>query len=59
MYINLKPNKQKVISFNTTTMTSLGFIIVGTLPPPPPLLKSGVEPSKKLSHLARGYTIFC
>ena len=30
MYMNLKPNKHKIISFNTTTMTSLGFIIVGT-----------------------------
>ena len=29
MYMNLKPNKHKIISFNTTTMTSLGFIIVG------------------------------
>ena len=26
MYINLKPNQHKRISFNTTTMTSLGFI---------------------------------
>ena len=26
MYMNLKPNKHKRISFNTTTMTSLGFI---------------------------------
>ena len=41
--MNLKPNKHK-ISFNTTTMTSLGFIIVGT---PPPLLKGGgVGPSE-------------
>ena len=32
MYMNLKPNKHE-ISFNTTTMTSLGFIIVGNLPP--------------------------
>ena len=31
MYMNLKPNKHKIISFNTTTMTSLGFIA------PPPL----------------------
>ena len=29
MYINLKPNQHKRISFNTTTMTSLGFVIVG------------------------------
>ena len=26
MYVNLKPNQHKRISFNTTTMTSLGFI---------------------------------
>ena len=26
MYMNLKPNKHKRISFNTTTMTSFGFI---------------------------------
>ena len=33
MYINLKPNKHKRISFNTTTMASLGFIA-----PPPKIL---------------------
>ena len=26
MYMNLKPNQHKRISFSTTTMTSLGFI---------------------------------
>ena len=26
MYMNLKPNQHKRISYNTTTMTSLGFI---------------------------------
>ena len=26
MYMNLKSNKHKITSFNTTTMTSLGFI---------------------------------
>ena len=26
MHMNLKPNKHKRISFNTTTMASLGFI---------------------------------
>ena len=26
MHTNLKPNKHKIISFNTTTMTSLGLI---------------------------------
>ena len=31
MYMNLKPQKHKIIFFNTTTMTSLGFIA------PPPL----------------------
>ena len=39
MYMNLKPNKHKIISFSTTTMTSLGFIIVVT--PPPPFIKGG------------------
>ena len=33
MYMNLKPNKHKMISFNTTTVTSLGFIA-----PPPKIL---------------------
>ena len=47
MYMNLKPSKYKIISFNTTTMTSLGFIVVGTPPPHPhPLLKGGVGLSK-------------
>ena len=43
MYMNLKPNKKKRISFNKTNMTSLGFIcplkIVGpplNLDPSPP-----------------------
>ena len=35
MYMNLKPNQHKRISFNTTTMTSLGFKVP---PPPPPKL---------------------
>ena len=40
MYVNLKPNKRKRISFNTTTMTSLGFIgpPPKILAPPPPNL---------------------
>ena len=43
MYMKLKPNKHKIISFNTRTMTSLGFIIVGTfLPPFSPHIKGGV-----------------
>ena len=41
MHMNLKPNKHKIISFNTTNMTSLGFIIVGTSHPSPPLIKGG------------------
>ena len=40
MHMNLKPNKHKIISFNTTTMASLGFVIVVTTIPP--LLKGGV-----------------
>ena len=36
MYLNLKPKKHKKISFNTTTMASLGFI--GPPPPPPKIL---------------------
>ena len=50
--MNLKPNKHEIISFNTTTMTSLGFIIVGPPPPPPPfLLKGGgIGPSKNWEY---------
>ena len=54
MNMNLKPNKHKIISFNTTTMTSLGFIIVG----PPPLLKGEGRTFRKLSHLGGGGTKF-
>ena len=46
MYMNLKPNQHKRISFDTTTMTSLEFIAPPPLkilglplnlaPPPPP-----------------------
>ena len=39
--MNLKPNKHEIMSFNTRTMTSLGFIIVGTSPPPLPHIKGG------------------
>ena len=37
MYVNLKPNQHKRISFNTTTMTSLGFVgpPLNLAPPPP------------------------
>ena len=42
MYMNLKPNKHKRISFNATTMASLGFIgppkILGPPPAPPNLI---------------------
>ena len=31
MYMNLKPNKHKIISFNTTTMTSLQAFIQALL----------------------------
>ena len=52
MYMNLKANQHKRISFNTTTMTSLGSIVppkvlgpplnpLNLVPPPPP-------PKKKL-----------
>ena len=47
MYMNLQPNKHKIITFNTTTMASLGFIIVRPSPyPPPPHIKGGVGPPK-------------
>ena len=39
MHMNLKPNKHRIISFNTTIMASLGFIIVVTSHPP--LIKGG------------------
>ena len=39
MYMNLKPNKHKRISFNKTTMASLGFIA--------PALKFSSPPQKK------------
>ena len=39
MYMTLKPNQHKRISFNKTTMTSLGFIgPPKILVPPPPQL---------------------
>ena len=45
--MNLKPTKDKIISFNTTTMTSLGFIIVVNFPSTPsPLLKGCVGGTK-------------
>ena len=36
MYMNLKSNKHKIISFNTTTMTSSGFIGPPKISDPPP-----------------------
>ena len=51
MYMNLKRNQHKRISFNTTTMISLGFIgpppSLSLAPPPPPNLvfSSGPPPS--------------
>ena len=35
MYMTLKPNQHKRISFNTTTMTSLGFIGLPKILGPP------------------------
>ena len=55
MYMNLKPYKHKIISFNTTTVTSFGLIIVGT---PPPSLLLGCRTFQKLSHLGQGGTKF-
>ena len=53
--MNLKPNKHKIISFNTTTMTSLEFIKVGPSPPPPhthtPLIKGGGVGLPKIESL--------
>ena len=54
--MNLRPNKHKIIYFNTAAMTSLGFIIVGNL------LKGGVggggRTFQKLSHLGGGVQHF-
>ena len=38
MCTNLKPNKDKILTFNTTTMTSFRFITSPNIlgPPPPP-----------------------
>ena len=49
MYMNLKPNKHKIISFNTTTMASLGF-----LAPPPKILG---PPPRKFKFLLRSSSI--
>ena len=47
--MNLKPNQHKIISFNTTTMTSLGFI--GSPKSLGPPLKS--PPPPKFNFLLR------
>ena len=45
MYMNLKPNKHKIISFNTTIMASLGFIGPPLkFSPPPPQFFAQVPP---------------
>ena len=40
MCMNLKPNKDKILTFNTTTMTSFRFITSPNIlgPPPPPII---------------------
>ena len=50
MYVNLKPNQHKRISFNTTTMTSLGFIAPPKILGPPLNL---APPPKKIYFLLR------
>ena len=53
MYMNLKPNKHKTISFSTTTMASLGFIgplknlgpPLNLAPPPNLIFCSGPPPN--------------
>ena len=52
MYMNLKPNQHKRISFNTTTMTSLEFIAP---PPPPPLFNLA---PRKFNFLLRSPELF-
>ena len=47
MYMNLKPNQHKRISFNTTNMTSLWFIgpPLNLAPPPNLIFCSGPPPN--------------
>ena len=61
MHMNLKPDKHKIISFNTTTMTLLGFIKLGTPSPSPPYLINveGWDLPKLASLLGGGYEFFC
>ena len=49
MYMNIKPNKHKRISFKITTMTSLGF----TVPPP-----SNCRSTLKFSPLPPKFNFF-
>ena len=53
MYMKLKPNKHKIISFNTRTMTSLGFIIVGTFHTPPHIKGGGAGGTKFFARKGR------
>ena len=48
MYMNLKPNQCKRISFNTTTMTSLVFIA-------PPASLNLAPPPKKFNFMLRSF----
>ena len=57
MYMSLKPSKHKIISFNTTTMTSLGLIIVGPPPPSPTLIKGGGYDLPKIESLGGATTV--
>ena len=50
MYMNLKPNQHKRISFNTSTMTSLGFIR-----PHPKILGPPLNLAQVFSFLLRSY----
>ena len=53
MYMNVKPTQHKIISFNTTTMASLGFIAPPSPPPKilgPPL---NLAPTPKFNFLLR------
>ena len=51
MYMNLKSNKHKIISFNTTTMASSGFIGPPKISDPP--LNFAPPPRPKLYFLLR------
>ena len=58
MYMNLKPIKHERISFNATTMASLGFIgpplnLAPTPPPPPNLIFCSDPPQLFCSEIFR------